>query len=683
MKIPLTNREISWLHFNERVLQEAADETVPLVERLRFLGIYSNNMDEFYRVRVANLRRLSILKKNQVDGYSGGAENLYKEIRKIALLHQEQFRSIYAEIILKLEDKGYRVRNEKEISESQLRFLTQYYQTKIKQEIFPIILKKNNEFPKLRDYSIYLAIRIQTIEHKVKFALIQIPSDLGRFIILPKDEFQDVILIDDVIRLNLKEIFSIFNPQKIEAFTFKFTRDAELNLDDDLSISYIEKIQQSLKKRKVGQPVRFVYDREMPQDMLNVLLSALKLKFGLNTIPGGRYHNFKDFMNFPDFNDENLVFEQRIRNNHANLHDKKSIIQEISKKDILLHYPYQRFEHIIDLLREAAIDPQVTRIKINVYRVAKNSDIMKALLAAVFNGKEVTVVMELQARFDEENNVYWSNRLTEFGAKVIHGVQGIKIHSKLLWIERKTAKTASYISHIGTGNFNEVTSKIYTDLSFLTANKNISQEIKALFDMMENKFSSYNFKRLIVSPINARLKLFYLIQQEINNAKNNIESYIHIKINNITDKGIISKLYEASQAGVKIKLIVRGICCLEPGLKKISENIEAINTVDRYLEHSRFFIFSNKEKPIHIITSADLMERNLDHRIEVGIHVQTKSICEELEKIFNTHWEASDKTSSIVSNSPTRLVHRNLPYSNAQKELFKYYSIKLNQSLTL
>jgi polyphosphate kinase len=673
----LINRDISWLGFNERVLQEATDDTVPLVERMRFLGIYSNNMDEFFRVRVANLRRLTTFKKQKIDGFNGSPEELYKEIRDIVLKQQEKFKAAYEQIVTEFSQNGVRVINEKQLSEAQFLFLKQYFISELKHEIFPLILDKKNEFPKLRDYAIYLAIKLEDNKGKIRYALIQIPSEPGRFVILPNEESKDVILLDDIIRIHLKDIFSIFQPVKAEAFTFKFTRDAELDLDDDLTTTFIEKIEKSLKQRKKGIPVRFVYDSKMPKDLLEFLLKSLELKFGLNTIPGGRYHNFKDFMRFPDFNNPDFLFKNQPPNDHPKLKNVQSIINVIENEDILLHFPYQRFEHVVDLLREAAIDPKVRSIKINIYRVARNSDVMKALLAAVFNGKEVTVVMELQARFDEENNLYWSDRLKEFGARVIYGVPGLKVHSKLLQITRISGKKEQFISYIGTGNFNERTSTIYTDVALLTANREIALEVNRVFRLIENNLERGTYKHLLVSPFNARRRLFSLIDREISHVKKGQTGAFRMKLNNLTDKKIIEKLYEASKQGVKIQLIIRGICCLKPGVKGLSENIEVISIVDRYLEHARFFIFENAGKPEYIITSADLMERNLDNRVEVGVFVKSNEIQDELNRIFDFQWKGSVKARLISSDSKTRYRKRNLPPFHAQQELYSHYqSIK-------
>ena len=669
----LINRDISWLGFNERVLQEATDETVPLVERMRFLGIYSNNMDEFFRVRVANIRRLTAFKNQKIDGFNGTAEELYKEIRLIVLKQQEKFKLAYEQIVQEFAQHQVRVINEKQLSEQQLVYLKDYFLKELQHDIFPLILEKKHEFPKLRDYAIYLAIKLEDIKGKIRYSLIQVPSDRGRFVTVPNETSKDVILIDDIIRLQLNEIFYIFNPVKADAYTFKFTRDAELDLDDDLTTTFIQKIEKSIKQRKKGIPVRFVYDSKMPKDLLDFLLNSLNLKFGLNTIPGGRYHNFKDFISFPDFGNPDFLFEKQPPTAHPKIQYTKSIIKVIQKEDILLHFPYQRFDHIIDLLREAAIDPKVCSIKINIYRVAKNSDIMKALLAAVFNGKEVTVVMELQARFDEENNLYWSNRLKEFGARVIYGFPGLKVHSKLLQIVRNSNQKEEHITYIGTGNFNEKTSLIYSDIAFLTSDREIALEVRRVFKLIENNFDNGTYKHLLISPFNTRRKLFSLIDREIMHVKKGKEGYIRMKLNNLTDKKTIEKLYAASSAGVKIHLIIRGICCLKPRIKGLSENIEVISIVDRYLEHARFFIFSNNGKPQYFLSSADLMERNLDHRIEVGIFIQSQKLQAELDLIFDFQWRGSVKARLISSDSKTRYRKRNIPPFHAQLELYNHY----------
>ena len=480
----IINRELSWLSFNERVLQESMDPTVPLTDRMRFLGIYSNNMDEFFRVRVANLKRLSVLKKQKVEGFNGDAEELYKEIRKVVMKQQLKFENAFSLIQAEFEKDQIFMINEQEVNKDQLLILKNYYNEHLKHVVFPIILDKKNPLPKLRDYAIYLAVKIVEKKEKTRFALIQIPGEYSRFFQLKGENRIDYILIDDIIRLQLKEIFSIFEPVEISAYTFKFTRDAELDLDDDLSLSFFEKIEKSLKQRRKGDPVRFVYDSTMPKDLLNFLLKSLDLTLGNNTIPGGRYHNFKDFMSFPDFGMAKYRFQAQPPQAHPAFSKGKSHIDVVLEKDVLLHFPYQKFDHVVDLLREAALDPRVKDIKINIYRVAKNSEVMNALLASVFNGKQVTVIFELQARFDEENNLWWSNRLKEFGANVIYGVPNLKVHSKLLQIRRVKDGKDQFITYVGTGNFNEKTAKIYGDHLLMTSNRAIMADINKVFNVL-------------------------------------------------------------------------------------------------------------------------------------------------------------------------------------------------------
>ena len=481
----IVNRELSWLSFNERVLQEALDEKVPLIERIRFLGIYSNNMDEFYRVRVANIRRMLSFRKPKMAGFNGNAEELYKEIRRVVLKQQEKFEFAYQEILAGLNLVGILQLNEKTVTEIQKKELASYFHKELKHAIFPIMLNKKDAFPRLRDYAIYLAVKINLKGSASRYSLIQVPSVLPRFFTIKEDNCQYVLIQDDIIRLHLHEIFAIYNFTSIEAYTFKFTRDAELDLDDDLSLSFFEKVEKGIKQRKKGVPVRFVYDETMPKDFLEYLLRALGLSRGINTIPGGRYHNFKDFINYPAFDLPDLQYPKQAPCDHPLMENAHSLLDLIAKQDLFLYFPYQKFDYIVDLLREAAIDPDVKHIKINIYRVAKNSQIMNALLAAVFNGKDVTVIMELQARFDEENNLYWSNRLRDNGAKVIHGAANLKVHSKMIQISRYKDKKEHLFSYVGTGNFNEKSAKTYTDFALLTSDKAISNEIKKVFGLLE------------------------------------------------------------------------------------------------------------------------------------------------------------------------------------------------------
>jgi polyphosphate kinase len=672
----IINRELSWLSFNDRVLQEALDDKVPVVERMRFLGIYSNNMDEFYRVRVANIRRMIALKKQKVDGFDGTSAELYQEIRDVVIEQQQKFELAYKRILRALVKEKIHHTDEKRITLAHKKELSVYFHEQLKHAIFPIILDKKNSFPKLRDYAIYLAVKIVEKKNKIRYALIQIPTDFSRFYQLKKGEDIRIILIDDIIRLYLKEIFSIFEPVEIDAYTFKFTRDAELDLDDDLTLSFIEKIEKSLKQRKKGIPVRFVYDEKMPDDLLTYLLHALNLKAGINTISGGRYHNFKDFISFPNFGRPEFVYPKQVPCKVPQFERGKSIIETILKEDVLLHFPYQRFSYIVDLLREAAIDPKVKEIKINIYRVASKSEIMNALMAAVFNGKLVTVIFELQARFDEENNLYWSDRLKEFGAKVIYGFPNLKVHSKLLQIKRIKDAKEQFITYIGTGNFNEKSARIYSDFALLTARTEVSNEVKKVFRLLESHIEPISFRKLLVSPFNAKRRLIALIEREILAAKKGKKAGIKIKLNNLTDQTMINKLYQASQAGVKIDMIIRGICCLIPGKKDLSENIKVISIVDRYLEHARFLKFENSGKPEYFITSADFMERNLDKRIEVGVLVESPNVQKELDLIFNYQWSGSVKARLITADFKNQYRRTDIPPFHAQVELYNYYKRK-------
>ncbi len=669
------NRELSWLAFNDRVLQEALDDEVPLVERMRFLGIYSNNLDEFYRVRVANIKRMIQLDDQKVEGYKGTAEELYEEIRNVVIKQQRKFEHAYASILHKLKLKGIKHYDELTVNDKQKEELKNYFFSSVIHDIVPVLIDKKMPF-RLREKAIYLAVRMEwDYKRKARFAIIEVPNLVSRFYILESEKGKGVILIDDIIRLHLADIFPIFSFDTIEAFTFKFTRDAELNLDDDVSMSFIEKMEKSIKQRRKGEPVRMVYDHRMPQDLLEMLIRSLNLTLGVNTIAGGKYHNFKDFMKFPDFGNPDFVYPPYKAVDHPFFHKQHSLIKVILDKDVLLHYPYHRFDHVVDLLREAAIDPKVVSIKINIYRVAKNSQVMNALVNAVRNGKHVTVVLELQARFDEENNLSWSERMKEEGAKVLYGPEDLKIHSKLIQIKRISDKKEQLITYVGTGNFNERSAQVYTDMGLITVNKKIAAEVHEVFHMMEHKLHNYHFKTLIVSPVNAREKYLSLIANETKNAKKGLPAYIHMKINNLVDQEMIDKLYEASQHGVKIKLMVRGICCLIPGIKGMSQNIEILSVVDRFLEHTRFLIFGNNDEPLYFITSADWMERNLDKRIEVGAPIYDQALKDQISLIFGMQWGDREKARIIdkLQKNSYKEATGNEAVIRSQGEIQHYY----------
>lgn len=676
-KIVLINRELSWLAFNDRVLQEAEDPTVPLIERIKFLGIYSNNQDEFFRVRVATLKRVvKHQKKAELMGES--PQRLLDKIQKTVIELQNKFEHIYQVILKELDKNNISIINEKQLNAKQKIFVTDFFREKVINVIFPIILDKNRPFPYMKDRSGYLIIKLgfNDKSKKSKFALLEIPTDsLSRFVVLPKEKEKNyIILLDDVIRHNLDHVFSNFEYDFIDAYNIKLTRDAEIDIDNDISKSFIEKISKGLKDRKKGQPVRLVYDHTISADLLNFIMKKIRFKKEDHPIPGGRYHNFKDFIFFPNIGGPELSYKKIIPLKHPDFKDQPTLFKIIKRKDVLITYPYQSFDHLIDLLREASIDPCVESIKITLYRVAKNSNIVKALINALKNGKDVTAVVELQARFDEEANIYWANKLQEEGAKVIYGVPGLKVHSKMFIISRKENKKLAKYAHIGTGNFNGDTAKIYTDHSLLTADKRITEEVEKVFAFYSDNLKTGNYNHLLVSPFFMRKELVKLINTEIKNAQNSKEAYILLKLNNLVDMDMIKKLYEASSKGVKIKMIIRGTCSLVPGIKGLSDNIEAISVIDKFLEHSRLFIFCNGGKEKYFLSSADWMTRNLDHRSEVAVPIYDERIQQDLREIVNTLWSDNTKARILGSkqNNEYRIL-RNDVHIRAQEKIYNLF----------
>jgi polyphosphate kinase len=687
MKHKYIPREISWLSFNERVLQEAQDKTVPLIERIKFLGIFSNNLDEFFRVRVATLKRMVDFKKKAKEAIGESPSKILKQIHKIGIRQQAKFEETYKEIIKELSAHNIFIVNEKQLDEEQSVFVKKYFEETVLPTLVPIMIDTSPKFPYLKDKSIYLAVKLSGKSKEdgskgIKYSLIQIPTEvLSRFLVLPKKEDKRyIILLDDVIRFSLKELFSVFDFDKAEAYTIKLTRDTELDIDNDFSKSIAEKIEKSLKQRKKGKPVRLVYDSEIPADLLTYITKKIKMKKSGNMVPGGRYHNFKDFINFPKVGVRELLYTPIKPLAHPDLKNAKSLFGVIRKKDVLLSYPYQSFNYIIDLLREAAIDPKVTSIKITLYRVAKNSNIISALTNAIKNGKSVTVVVELQARFDEEANIYWANQLKEEGANVIYGVPGLKVHSKLFLITRKEDKQYVDYAHIGTGNFNEDTATLYCDHSLLTADERITEEISKVFSFFNNNFKTGNYKHLIVSPFYMRKKFTKLINQEIANAELGKEAYIILKLNSIADRDVVKKLYQANEAGVKIKLVSRSSCSIIPGIKNQSENIDAISIVDRLLEHARVFIFCNDGDEKIYISSADWMYRNFDQRNETAVPIYDPRIKKELRTVVDL--QLSDNTKARIIDKDQSNGYRGIKEHekkvHAQEDIYNYFKSKLN-----
>ncbi len=679
----LINRELSWLSFNDRVLQEAQDVTVPLIERLKFLGIFSNNRDEFFRVRVATLTRIVKHQKKAEELMGEHPVRLLSTIQKTVIEQQIKFETIYQTLRKELEQNNIFIINEKQLIAEQGVFIKTFFREKVLPSLFPIMLDTASKFPYLKDKSGYLVVKLgrNHKSKKSKYALIEVPTDvLSRFVVLPKDNHKSfIILLDDVIRYCLEDMFTNFEHDYIKAYNIKLTRDAELDMDTDLSKSFVEKITKGLKDRKKGQPVRLVYDSEIAPDLLAFIMKKIKLGKEENPIPGGRYHNFKDFINFPNVGSHELSYKKTPPLTHPDFKDQTSLLKIIKKKDVLLTYPYQSFDHLIDLLREASIDPKVQSIKITLYRVAENSNIVKALINALKNGKTVIAVIELQARFDEESNIFWANKLQEEGANVIYGVPGLKVHTKLFLITRKEGGQTNHYAHVGTGNFNGVTAHIYTDHSLLTTDKRITEEADKLFQFYTDNLKIGTYKHLLVSPFTMRKQVTHLINKEIQNAKKNIPAAITLKLNNLVDPDIIKKLYEASSEGVKIKLMVRGICSLVAGVKGLSDNIEAISIVDKFLEHSRMFVFHNGGDEKYFLSSADWMARNFDHRSEVAVPIYDKNIQQQLKKIMDILW--SDNTKSRILGSLQNNEYRKTESTatvRAQEEIYNLFKHKKN-----
>ena len=653
------NREISWLSFNARVLQEAADPGVPLLERVKFLGIFSNNLDEFFRVRVGTLQRMVHAGIKAKAAIGGSPKKILKEIHDVVIDHRKQFDEVFRNVIHELESYGIFMIDEHQLNAQQEKFIDEYFKHEVRPRLVPIMLDDLPEFPYLRNQVIYLIIHLFNKKNhsEKKYALIEIPVDiLPRFVVLPsRGKRTHIIMLDDIIRFGLKNIFEMFEFDSQKAYTIKLTRDAEIDIEDDVTQSFFQKISESIKQRQTGEPVRFVFDRRMPKDLLNYILEKNDLVGFENVIGGGRYHNARDFIGFPKVGPSLFRYKPEEPHWHTIISKHKSIFTAIREKDILIQYPYQSFDHFIDLLREASIDTKVTSIRITLYRVAKKSSVINALINAIKNGKKVTVVMELQARFDEEANIYWTQLLRDAGAHVIDGVPGLKVHAKLCLITRhEDGKKVRYAS-IGTGNFNETTATLYSDHSFITFNNKITREVKKVFDFFNNNYKVTTFEHLLVAPWYMRRKLTRLIRYEAKNAQNGLPSFINIKLNSLVDRDMINELYKASQAGVKIQIIARGICSLVPGVEGISENIEAISIVDKYLEHSRIFIFCNNNSPLYYISSADWMIRNLDNRVEVAAPIYDSDIQRELKTFFDIQWQDNTKSRYLDKENTNNL----------------------------
>ncbi|MDA0149111.1 polyphosphate kinase 1 [Vibrio sp. LaRot3] len=654
-------KELSWLSFNERVLQEAADKTVPLIERVRFLGIFSNNLDEFYKVRFADVKRRILI--SQERGGSSNSKHLLSKMQSKALKLNERFDELYQELIREMARRHIFLVNEHQLNEFQQKWIQKYFRRQVLPHMTPMLLNDEIDLLQfLKDEYAYIVVELKQAE-STRYALLEIPTDhLPRFVMVPEQKGKrrkTIILLDNIIRYCLDELFrGFFDYDDIAGFAMKMTRDAEYDLSHEVEHSLLEQMSEGVSQRLTAMPVRFVYERDMPESMLHFLCEKLKISNYDNLIPGGRYHNFKDFIGFPNVGRDYLEHRPLPPMRCSDFDGFDNNFDAIRNKDILLYYPYHTFEHVTELVRQASFDPKVLSIKINVYRVAKDSRLMNSLIDAVHNGKQVTVVVELQARFDEEANIEWARILTEAGVHVVFGTPGLKIHSKLLLISRRENEEIVRYAHIGTGNFHEKTARIYTDFSMLTADPEITNEVRNVFGYIENPYRPVKFDHLIVSPRNSRKQLYRLIDAEIANAKAGKRAEITLKVNNLVDKGLINKLYGASASGVVIKMIIRGMCALVPGVEGVSENIKIISIVDRFLEHPRVLITHNDGDRQVYISSADWMTRNIDHRIEVATPVRDPVLKQRIIDIVNIHFTDTVKARWIDKEMSNRYVAR-------------------------
>ncbi len=681
MDVQYFNRELSWLKFNARVLQEANDKTVPLIERLRFLGIFSNNLDEFFSVRYATIQRIQKAGKNATRSLGGiSAERLLIEINEEVIKDQARSFQILEELEHELEREQIIMVDEHQVLPEHENFIRNYFNDKVSIALATIIINDDVEFPHLRDGYGYLAVRMEMADGTIKVALIEKPKHLNRFIVLPQIDGDDknyIILLDDLIRHRMHYIFSIFTYKKIEAHMIKVTLDAELDMELDLKKSLLEKIRRGVHDRKDADPVRFVYDKTIEEDALMVIMQKLQINDDDSIIPGGRYHNRRDYLKFPSLGRQDLLFKPQPPLPIKGISTRTSILETIGKKDILQYTPYHTFLNVIKFLREAALDPLVTSVKVTIYRLAEVSQIAGALMNAAKNGKEVIVSIELQARFDEQANINYAELMQEEGIKVIFGVPGLKVHCKACCILRMEQGKIVRYGFVSTGNFNENTAGVYTDYTLFTSNKKILKEVEKVFDFFEINYKLYKYKHLLVSPHSMRSGVEQLVRKEIAFAKAGKKSGIRIKLNSFSDFRMIDLFYEASQAGVKIELIVRGICCLIPGVKGMSENIEVRSVVDRYLEHPRVYQFVNNGEVLVYISSADFMGRNLDSRVEIACPIYDEHIKQEVIQTLDLCWRDNVKARIIDARQSNKYVKNKEEPIRSQVATYEYYRNKM------
>lgn len=674
-------KELSWLAFNERVLQEAADNSVPVVERMRFLGIFSNNMDEFFSVRVAEVRRQLFYAHTTAE--HAQAEQLMAAIQQKVLNQQERFNDAYRDVLKALLRKNIRIIDEQQTTDQESEWLTKFFHEKIKRYIVPLLIGPSTNLIKaVNEDATYLCIEIINDGHTT-YAAIEVPTDeLRRFIKLPfKNATRNkrVILLDNVICLCLHELFEGIVPfQSLRAYSFKLTRDADYRLPHDIDQSVLEQMEEGLRQRFVAEPVRLVYDSTMPRKMLYFLHDKLQLTSHDSLVAGGRYRNTRDFVAFENWGHRSLVNPPLVPLEHPYLADQRSVFDALGKSDVLLYYPYHKFAHVTEFVRQASYDPLVQSIQICIYRVAPQSRIIHSLIEAVNNGKNVTVMVELRARFDEEANIEWAKRMTQEGIRVNFGIKGLKVHSKLILVNRKEDSVVRQYAHIGTGNFNEQTAQYYTDFSLLTANPEICDDVDKVFQYIDAPYRRFDFHHVWLSPLNTRLMFERLLQEEIKTAQNKQPAEVFLKVNNLVDESIIEKLYEASQAGVKVRIIVRGMCSLRAGVKGLSERIEAISIVDRFLEHPRVFCFHNGGDERVFISSADLMTRNIEERVELSCPIFDPALKHQVKSILELQWQDNTKARLVDADQSNQYRRRgNKKKLRAQVAIYDYLK-KLN-----
>ncbi|MBF5026525.1 polyphosphate kinase 1 [Planobacterium oryzisoli] len=674
-------RDITWLAFNERVLQEAMDKDVPLAQRIRFLGIFSNNLDEFFRVRVAGLKRAMDFKEKFIsDSFFQPPPKILKKINEIVITQQEAFNRTWEEIQKEMEIQNVFIKTPENLTKRQREFVVQYFDNEVESNVIPILLNENTPMPYLRDKSLYIgiAMRNKMFQYRSNYALIEVPSRLlGRFVLLPSEKNEkNVMLLEDVIITNLAHIFSYFGYDEFKAHCFKITKDAEFDIDNDIRTTLAQKIEKAVKNRRKGKPTRFVFDQKMDPALLEFLIRKLNLTAKDSIIPGHKIHNFKHFMDFPDIFTPVPRPKERSSFLHPAFRSAARVTDVVIEKDVLLSFPYHTFTPVIDLLREAAMDPDVKTIHITAYRLASNSKIVNALINAARNGKKVTVMLELRARFDEENNLKWKERLEIEGIQVLLGIPNKKVHAKLCIIKKRVNNKTLQYGFVSTGNFNEKTARIYGDHLLLTSDRKIMADINKIFQVLkkptEDIVEELNAcSSLLVCPEHMRAKIEWQINREITEAKAGRKNLILVKVNSLSDKGLIDKLYEAATAGVKIQLIVRGIFCAV-NQKEFKEKLFSISIVDEYLEHARVMVFWNKGAKDTYISSADWMTRNLDYRIEAAAKITNPQIKEELWDILQIQLKDNTKARILDNKLKNRYVINDLSEFRSQIEIFRY-----------